>query len=381
MDKVKTNDAAKDGGEKESLLPVLEDRQGIVQKSTGVLAAFLRLLSVVVSNASVQLLERRIPDFELNTFRCALPFLLSAVWMVIKGHLPVISRDEISSTSLYSLLCFSTSIAMYVAVTLLPMSTMQSLRETCNIVSGILLFYIILDEKPTCFVFISASLCICGVLLVIQPSFIFFNKDLESINETETLFHGRHNGGNETTVSFNSSSCITVNDSTITNLSSLKHGGPMFVEKLKYGLPLLSGLALCADIVLVKKRPYLTENIMEVLFWSSLSNTICSLVAMLIWETPVLPSNWFDTLLIALHCFAYVFVWPLHFYSLKHISGNTFVLISCTNVAFFLAAQYTVLSSILPGNRNWIEVVGVFLVLVGSMLVSTVEIYKQNKNK
>ena len=376
MPKTGISDDSEDEREKASLLG---DKQGVVQKGKGVLAAFLRLVALVVSSASVQLLERRIPDFELNTVRCAVPFLLSAIGMVTRRQLPVISREEIGSTTLYSLLSSTTSITMYVAVTLLPVSTMQSLRETCNIISGIILFYIFLNEKPTCSVFISASMCICGVILVIQPSFIFFNKDLRMMNETLILFDDTNNNGNGTMVSFVSSSGIMVNDSMMTKRSTLKDDSSMILEILKYSLPLLSGLALCSDVVLVKKRPYLTENMTEVLFWCFMSNTIISLVTMFIWETPVLPSSWFDTLLVTLHCLAYVFIWPLYFYSLRHIAGNTFVMICCTNVALFLLAQYTVLSSILPGNRNWIEVIGVFFVLGGSMWVSVVEMFKQNK--
>ena len=39
-----------------------------------------------------------------------------------------------------------------------------------------------------------------------------------------------------------------------------------------------------------------------------------------------------------------------------------------------LVAQYTVLSSILPGHRNWMEVVGVVLVLIGCSMSSILKI-------
>ena len=44
--------------------------QKVIQTSTGVLVAFLWVVLMVVSTGSVQLLERRIPDFELNAARC-----------------------------------------------------------------------------------------------------------------------------------------------------------------------------------------------------------------------------------------------------------------------------------------------------------------------
>ena len=50
-----------------------------------------------------------------------------------------------------------------------------------------------------------------------------------------------------------------------------------------------------------------------------------------------------------------------------------------TQVVFMLIAQYTVLSSILPGHRNWMEVVGVIVALLGSSLSSLLEILADTK--
>ena len=44
-----------------------------------------------------------------------------------------------------------------------------------------------------------------------------------------------------------------------------------------------------------------------------------------------------------------------------------------------LIAQYTVLSSILPGHRNWMEVMGVILVLAGSGASSVFAMFKTKK--
>ena len=52
-------------------------------------------------------------------------------------------------------------------------------------------------------------------------------------------------------------------------------------------------------------------------------------------------------------------------YGSNVVSGNTVTIIASTNVAFMLIPQYTVLSSIHPGHRNWMEVVGVVSCVVG----------------
>ena len=260
------------------------------------------VICMVISIVSVQLLERRIPDFELNAARCALPFLLSTMFMVARRKLPLIARAEIFSTTLYSLLSFICSVSLYIAATLLPVSSVQSLTQTSSIVSGVILFYLFLDDKPTLPVLISVIMCACGILLVIQPSSIFHHKTPLG-NSAIQLQFGEVNGNNKTTES-----------STGLSLVSTDHGHIVCIlfQILSYSLPVANGLSMTTDILVVKKRPYLSENITEVLFWCYLSNTVLSLVVMFIWENPVLPSNWFDNVLVSLHCYGYVFIWPLY---------------------------------------------------------------------
>ena len=93
----------------------------------------------------------------------------------------------------------------------------------------------------------------------------------------------------------------------------------------------------------------------------------------------MLPSNWFDTAMVTFHSLSYAAFWPLYIYAPKYISGNTVTAIVSTEVVFMLVSQYTVLSSILPGHRNCMEVVGVVLVLLGSSLSSILEIFKKKQ--
>ena len=93
----------------------------------------------------------------------------------------------------------------------------------------------------------------------------------------------------------------------------------------------------------------------------------------------MLPSNWFDVSMVTIHSVTCVAIWPLMMYQTKMIAGNTATLILSTQVVFMLVSQYTVLLSILPRYRNWIEVVGVVLVLLGSSFSSLVEILANTK--
>ena len=348
-----------------------DDTGSTLKTVKGLIGACLWVIFMVISTVSVQLLQKRIPDFELNAFRCGLPLVITSIGILVTRKWPVIERKEIISTSLYSILSFMCSIAIYVAATLLPLASVQSLSETANIITGIILFCIFLDDKPTILGITSALICSCGVILVIQPDFIFIKK--ESSGKGISLIPEKKNRTWNNSETTNMTANMTKLDemhlhTEDNNISSL------LLHTSKYALPIINGLSMTLDVIVVKKRPYLSDHIVEVLFWCILSNTAFSVIVMFFTERPVLPSNWYDMLLVISHCVSYLFIWPLYLYTVRRISGNTFVLISSTIVVFMVIAQYTVLSSILPGNGNWVEIAGVVLVLLGSTLGAILEL-------
>ena len=98
----------------------------------------------------------------LYTFQCA----VGKQW-------PVIPRADIAGVILYSAASIASTLSMYISATLLPVSTNQCIIQTVNIISGIFLFYLLLKEIPTMLLVGSAVMCICGVVLVVQPNFFF----------------------------------------------------------------------------------------------------------------------------------------------------------------------------------------------------------------
>ena len=128
------------------------------------------------------------------------------------------------------------------------------------------------------------------------------------------------------------------------------------------------------DTLLIKKSTYLMENYLTATYWCYILATLISAVAMVIFEHLVLPGNWNQILLISGHSIGFVFAWPAYSFTVKHLSGTMVAILYSTTVAFMLVPQYTVLSSILPGHRNWIEVTGVICVVLGTILKSVFEL-------
>ena len=148
-----------------------------------------------------------------------------------------------------------------------------------------------------------------------------------------------------------------------------------------YILAASTGLLNILEILLVRYYPdHLSDkNIFIALFWTYAFGTIVSLVVMAIFEDPQIPTEFKEYLFTSCHLFSYVFLMPLYMYGSSVTSGSAASIIGTSAIITMLAAQYTILKDIHPGHRNWIEVLGVFLVLLGATVSSVVEICKSYK--
>ena len=91
----------------------------------GIIAVFSVVILCTVSATCVQLLGRRIPDLELNTFRCGIPLIFYSIGLIMMQRWPRIDRSEIGATLLYSLAGSSCKLGEFVAVTFLPASAVS----------------------------------------------------------------------------------------------------------------------------------------------------------------------------------------------------------------------------------------------------------------
>ena len=127
-----------------------------------------------------------------------------------------------------------------------------------------------------------------------------------------------------------------------------------------YSIAVGAGLTTTLEILLIRLYPSAlsSKRIFLALFWSYTFGTFLSLIIMAIFETPQPPEGITEICLVLLHCCTYVFILPLIMYGSSVTSGNTANVISTSSIIAMLAAQYTILKDIHPGNKNWIEVVG-----------------------
>ena len=273
----------------------------------------------------------------------------------------MIARREIIITLVYTMVHLMQSLGHYIGYSFLPVSSVKCVSLTLQIVSGIFLLSLFWSENVNFQKIISAGLCIAGIVLIIQPEFLFpYHSETED-NSTNRLTSNNNSSNNG----------MSSNQTAATNGS---------LEFLGYGLPALAGFAMGLDVLILKRRPYISEHMIEVLFWSFTVNTLISFSLSLGFEKPIVPRSWYDMALVFTHGISYALMWLVYMFAIKWIEGNTFNLINSTSTIIVLVTQYTLLSKIHPGNKNWFEVVGVALVTVGCALSSIANFF-QIRNK
>ena len=381
--------------EMESILEKNEDseRKGYIHRLKGVVAGFGAVMFYVSLGTCVQVLNKRIPDFELNTIRSAVSLLAYSSYLVMTRKWPVVPQDMLAVTLVYILASFLNSLGYYTAVSLLPAACEVSLQNTITVLAGLVLFSVFWKERINMQKLVCAALCIVGVFMVVQPKFMslcstdnttVLTEELNRFSATNvSLNHVNYTMEHVTdstpkgrlgelygSTSFSSFNGSTRGNNNCTQPDSLLRKIVGFIEAI------IAGVMLSVCVFITIRNPCITENILQVLFLTFMTSTFISAMVMLAMETPVLPSNVFDTVMVTMHSLLCAGVWPLCIIAPKYISGNTFTLIISTDVVFMLISQYTVLSSILPGHRNWIEGVGVVLVLIGCSMSTIMEMVK-----
>ena len=249
------------------------------------------------------------------------------------------------------------------------------------------LFRICNKEKIKWDKMIAVPLCTIGLFLILQPPIIFSQDNNNGIKAVQlegywknktaldnisinTILEGISNNWLSKENSLNnqisvenmltnqtSMENISTNQTSMENIST-NQTSVMFTM-LGYILAVFAGLLTSVQISVVKHYNdfFTTHNLLISLSWSYVTGTVLSLIPMLIWEDPVIPNMVKDILLVIAHVRTYVFIMPLHLYGSLLISGNLGSIIRTSELVVMLIAQYTILSNIHSGHRNWIDVV------------------------
>ncbi len=311
------------------------------------------------SSICVQALERRIPDFELNGARFLCGFFLGLCVCTVRKINPLVkSRTDLFPIGIGSLFNIMTVTGRYIAVSLSPLVTIEILIQSTKLIIGWLIFWIFLKHKPRVVETFSIILILIGIVLVLQPDFLFANR-----------IQGKCDGYENFT-----SHCA--------NGSSIERNPVGFHMLLGCLLATLSGICSVGKITNVKKFSdffHSQSNRWRTVFWTCFSGAAASFVVMGFAEKPVFPETMTDLALLFGHVGTYMFMPGLYFYGCTIIDGNIITIILSSVIIYMVVAQYTFMSHTFPGHRNWIEVFGALLVFASCVLAPTVTSISKKK--
>ena len=326
-------------------------------------AAIICLLSIGFSAAAVQAMERAVPDLLLAAFRFATQTVGVILILLIKGRFPPVYEVHqipfllgiTASTSLYN-------IGLFAGAGFLPLVDAIGITNTSAMVFVAFVHFV--SKRPIGSVKIFAFLlAILGIFMMMQPGQIFGKGDSSNWPTENCLKPLLSNN-------------LTINISVTTNTAI--DGCPKTAMGLQENIvgvlcTILSGIAGGTTYILL--NDFLKEvNNLDIAFFYGLCGTIVCLLTSLYTENITLRMTEVTWVLLAVHCVCASvdgFFTCVVVSLIGSIEGS---IVFSLEVLIFMCLQYTLMSSYIPGHRNWLEVVGAIVNCFGALLPPAIDL-------
>ncbi len=350
-----------------------------------------------ISAISVQLIEKRIPDFELNAARSSLSWIGSVLILLLTRRRPTIPWGIIPWVIVTIVAQNTQSSVHYIGVTFIPLASFQCVVVTLTLAGGILIHRFMNNDRLHVTKLIATCVCTVGIGFITQPQFLHRVLGIsDQKTQRDDVLHissiTGHRQSSNLSLSQNSNLISDIfpeksqyifnqtSNTTKYHESKLTKIYATSDEIFGYIFGIVSGLLVPFYIALNRKLTSQEEfhtHILSYLFWMLTFGLLMSSILMIMFEIFTLPQTVDDLLYMLAHSLSYAGVILCMLYATKTVSGHTICIMSSLQMILMLAAQYSILEEILPGHRNWQELVGVFLSLAGSILPPVCDIIKK----
>lgn len=362
-----------------------DDHHNVNSKLTyvaGHVSAILGTLMMSASLCCAQALGESIPGFQLNLWRFSaqfvfcLPIILyrhKTEIFVIRGVIPYLA-----------LVCLSYSVAnwtYYGSSRYQPVGAVGCMHPSIYLLSTAIVAFAITREFRL-YLAVAVIVCIIGVVLATQPEFLFKvdHSDAYIVHPfcpQKHIGHKTLNGipdrqvidSNDTYEQISRSSPdfeFEFNASVDVDNSGWIHESQGDIV-LGYVYITVTPLILTLVTFVVGGKlsdtdPFVTS------FWIGASGVGLSLSGMTVFETPLFPDSSACQGLLVSHAISASLCNIFRTIAMTIISPISSALITTLEIVFLFCAQYTVLSGVIPGHRNDMEVIGTVVVLLGNVI-------------
>jgi drug/metabolite transporter (DMT)-like permease len=319
-----------------------------------------------VSMACSQALNQTIPHSELNGLRFTAQLAVTSPMLIGYKKCDVqVEKKSIVWIVLAAILLTALSYCYYGAVYYLPLGVATGIISSLVLILNYVISCIV-TKSIEWYMFIASILCVLGVLMVTQPSFLFHNYN-------ESVVHNMTDDNNSAWVS----PChVTIQPSTFNLVDTTNNTLYTTYELHDEKHDMRIGYVLCVSAVFITilytqllNQKLANINIYTYNFWVCLFGITASFLIMSAMEMPVFPNNRQCLAILIIHSCSAGLMSILFARMYQILDPALASLILTLYVVLTFILQYTLLSGIHTGHINLIGIIGSVSVFAGNALV------------
>ena len=328
----------------------------------GVATVLCKLVLFTISIASIQALQGSMPYFELTLFRYLAQIVIMVIWFLTRKTSPKVEKRLAIYVFFACVFSNTYNISFSIAATYLPTGTLGAVFRTLCLLFGALFSKFVAQEKVGKIHVFAMLMHVVGAVCLLEPQFLF--KSITPDSHFKFIASAYTLGPCKDPPSLSASN-VSFGDTNSTILGTVQHRvGDTHVV----GFILLFVSALTLSIFQAMTKMKLTEvNPSAQSFLNAITGTAASALLVACAEEPILPSR--------LQCLLYMVGYAVGMAgacvaltcSLRLVTTMVSALLDPVQLVLLFLVQYTILEDINPGHRNWLEVLGASLIIVGGM--------------
>ena len=255
--------------------------------------------------------------------------------------------------------------------------TAECIYVSTSLIAITLFTRLFLKDRIEIFTIVAVCLCCIGVVLLIQPEFLFPQDDQSTEGysyttttaEFSTVTPLATESGNNRTTGTNKQINQTLSEAHTTQSSTLE-------TIIGYTSMFACGI-ITPTLAIFKKGTRLRNYSVPVwMLWNYIINSVVATVVMLATGEYIIPDTLRTYALLSIHIVTIFGTQTFYFLALKFTTGIITLIVGTNSILLYLLAQYTITRHLHPGHRNAMEIIGAIIVFVGAMLPSAITLIK-----
>ena len=335
-------------------IKMADELQSKWELTRGYAALFTLLVTNSLGSASVQALKGAVPDFQLIAARCLLQVLTYPTLLKLSGGHFTVKQERIPAV-LYNIFLYVTyNMGFYGSTVYLPLMEAFGIFSMVNVITAILHGKFMFNKDPNVPHLCAMGIMLVTILLIIQPSW---------------LISDGNQPGMDPVMAMNTSRNVSVSQAALNMVNSWVAHDTVIGYSLAITAGIGYGFNLDVMSILLHDVPPLVKT-----FFVSAGGLVVSTMFSIYMEEICVSLSLVQCLLVMGHCCAACFSVYMLVYS-AHILGSVRCSIGQSlQILVLMVFQYTLMQDIMPGHRNWIEVVGAILLIFGVSCASFLDL-------